>query len=75
MLTIAGLFSVGLLLYFTNLDKVLGDIFQKNTAELKPLIQGVGNTFGNNLIFILFAIIILILFGLADKFILQIKHR
>ena len=75
LLTIAGLFSVGLLFYFTNLDKVLLNIFQKNTTEIKPFIEGIGNIFGSNLILILFAVIILILFGLADKFILQIKHR
>lgn len=75
LLAIAGLFSVGLLFYFTNLGKVFLNIFQKNTAEVRPLIEGVGNIFGSNLIIILFAIIILILFGLADKFILQIKHR
>ena len=75
LLAIAGLFSGGLLFYFTNLDKVLLNIFQKNTTEIKPFIEGIGNIFGSNLILILFAVIILILFGLADKFILQIKHR
>lgn len=75
LLAIAGLFSVGLLFYFTNLGNVLISIFQKNSAEVKPFIEGIGNIFGSNLILILFAIIILILFGLADKFILQTKHH
>jgi hypothetical protein len=75
LLVIAGLFSVGLLFYFTNLGKVLLSVFQKNSAELKPFIVGIGNIFGSNLILILFAIIILLLFGLADKLILQTKHH
>lgn len=75
LLTIAGLFSIGLVFYFTNLGNVLLNIFQKNSAEVKPIIEGIGNIFGSNLILILFAVIILILFGLADKLILQTKHH
>jgi hypothetical protein len=75
LLGIAGLFSVGLLFYFTNLGNMLLNIFQKNSAEVQPFIEGVGNIFGSNLIIIVFAVVLLILFGLADKLILQTKHH
>lgn len=75
LLTIAGLFSVGLLLYFTNLRHVLMSIFKKNVQEVEPFFKGIGDIFGGNLTIFIFAIIIIILFGVADKLIFQIKHR
>ena len=75
LLAVAGLFSVGLIFYFTNLGAVFLDIFAKSTVQLKPFFEGTGNILGGNLTIILFAIIVLILFGFADRLFLSIKHR
>ena len=75
LLAIAGLFSVGLVFYFTNLGDVLLDTFNKNLQILEPLVKGVESIFGGNLGIPIFAILIIILFGVADKLIFQMKHR
>lgn len=75
LLAIAGLFSVGLVLYFTNLGNLMLDIFNKNMQGAEPFLQDIGNIFGGNLTIFISAIIIIILFGVADKLIFQIKHR
>jgi archaellum biogenesis protein FlaJ (TadC family) len=75
LLTIAGLFSMGLLFYFTNLGDLLLGTFNKNVQELEPFLKGIGDVFGGNLTIFIFAIVIIILFGVADKLIFQMKHR
>jgi len=75
LLAIAGLFSVGILFYFTNLGDVLLSVFKKNIQDIEPFLRGIGDVLGGNLTIFIFAIIIIILFGVADKLIFQIKHR
>lgn len=75
LLAIAGLFSVGLLIYFTNLGDIMQSVFKKNAQEIEPFLKVIGDAFGGNLTIFLFAIIIVILFGVADKLLLQTKHR
>lgn len=75
LLTIAGLFSTGLIFYFTDLGGVIWGALRKNVQELQPTLHGIGNILGGNLTILLFAIAIIILFGVADKFIFQTKHR
>lgn len=75
LLAIAGLFSLGLIFYFTNLSEALLNIFRKNAQELEPFLKGIGSILGGNLTILIFAIAIIILFGIADKVIFQVKHR
>jgi len=75
LLAIAGLFSVGLVFYFTNLGDFLLDTFNKNVQAVEPFLKGVQNIFGGNLGIPISAILIIILFGVADKLIFQIKYR
>ena len=50
-------------------------VFKKNMQGIEPFIKGIGDIFGGNLGIFIFAVVIIILFGVADKLIFQIKHR
>ncbi len=75
LLIIAGLFSLGLISYFTKLDVVILSILEKNMQQMTPLFENIGTILGGNLTILTFAILILVLFGFADRVLLHAKHR
>lgn len=75
LLAISGVVAVGLMVHFTNIGDLFIEIFSNSARQFEPIVGGIRDLLGGNLIIFLFAIIIIILFGLADKLIFQMKHR
>ena len=75
LVSIAVVISLGLTIYFTNLDKVFLKVYQSNAQKINDAFESILGLVGGQVTLLSFAIIILFLIGFADKFIFHVRHR
>ncbi|KPK28951.1 MAG: hypothetical protein AMJ61_00160 [Desulfobacterales bacterium SG8_35_2] len=75
LIAAAIIISLGITAYFSNLDRVLLSLFESNLSNLGVLFKDFGSLLSGKSFIILFAVIILIVIGFADKLIFRFKHQ
>jgi archaellum biogenesis protein FlaJ (TadC family) len=75
LISVAIIISLGITAYFSNLDRLLFSLFEPNISNMEVFFQHFGSLLSGKSFIVLFALLILIIIGFADKLIFRFKHH